>query len=133
MSIFLILIGFSTNKTWLPVNPNYKTLNLKNEMKSSKSHYSMYKRLVEARKRPVIQKGSLNISILSEDIFSFSRQATYHIFCSSLSLCQSTSTKIPQTVSVLVLFKIPNYLFICMVEGGWVSPSQNPQTGVRHL
>lgn len=118
MSIFLILIGFSTNKTWLPVNPNYKTLNLKNEMKSSKSHYSMYKRLVEARKRPVIQKGSLNISILSEDIFSFSRQATYHIFCSSLSLCQSTSTKIPQTVSVLVLFKIPNYLFICMVEGG---------------
>jgi alpha-glucosidase len=69
----LCLIGFSTNKTWLPVNPNYKVLNLKKEMKSSRSHYNMYKQLVEARKQPVIQNGSLNINILPEDVFSFSR------------------------------------------------------------
>jgi alpha-glucosidase len=69
----LFLKGFSTERTWLPVNPNYKILNLKNEMSSSKSHYSIYKSLVEARQHPVIQNGSLNISILSEDIFSFSR------------------------------------------------------------
>jgi hypothetical protein len=69
----MYLIGFSLNKTWLPVNPNYKILNLKNEMKSSRSHYIMYKRLVEVRKHPAIQNGSLNISILSEDILLFSR------------------------------------------------------------
>jgi alpha-glucosidase len=67
------LKGFSTQRTWLPVNPNYKILNLKNEMRWSNSHYSIYKRLVEARQHPVIQNGSLNISVLSEDIFSFSR------------------------------------------------------------
>jgi hypothetical protein len=69
----LLLKGFSTKRAWLPVNPNYKILNLKNEMSLSNSHYSIYKRLVEARKHPVIQSVSLNINILSEDIFSFSR------------------------------------------------------------
>jgi glycosidase len=67
------LTGFSVSKTWLPVNPNYKILNLKIEKESSRSHYSMYKRLIEAREQPALQNGSLNINILSEDVFSFSR------------------------------------------------------------
>ncbi|XP_069682934.1 maltase 2-like isoform X2 [Periplaneta americana] len=66
--------GFSTNKTWLPVNSNYKFLNLKTQMKASKSHYLIYKRLVAARKHPTIQIGSLTIHIPHADIFFFARE-----------------------------------------------------------
>ncbi|XP_050320995.1 maltase 2-like [Bactrocera neohumeralis] len=66
--------GFSTaEKTWLPVHPNYKNLNLK-QQKSEKSHYSVYKSLVELRKMPALCKGRFHAEVLNRDVFAFERE-----------------------------------------------------------
>ena len=50
--------GFSTSDhTWLPVNPNYKTVNVDSELLYISSHLSIYKRLQE--------NSALNISFFS--------------------------------------------------------------------
>ncbi|XP_025263077.1 maltase 1-like [Camponotus floridanus] len=52
--------GFSTaDSTWLPVNPNYKELNLEREIRSDESHYKIYKSLAYLhRKEPALTQGS---------------------------------------------------------------------------
>ncbi|XP_011178629.1 maltase 2 isoform X2 [Zeugodacus cucurbitae] len=66
--------GFSTaEKTWLPVHPNYKNLNLK-QQKSEKSHYSVYKSLIELRKMPALCKGRFHAEVLDRDVFAFERE-----------------------------------------------------------
>ncbi|XP_017464729.1 PREDICTED: maltase 2 isoform X2 [Rhagoletis zephyria] len=66
--------GFSSaEKTWLPVNPNYKNLNLKKQM-SEKSHYSVYKALVELRKMPALRKGRFHAEVINRDVFAFERE-----------------------------------------------------------
>nr|XP_036225275.1 maltase 2 isoform X2 [Bactrocera oleae] len=66
--------GFSTaEKTWLPVHPNYKNLNLK-QQKSEKSHYSVYKSLIELRKMPALVKGRFHAEVLDREVFAFERE-----------------------------------------------------------
>lgn len=68
-----LLLGFSTaEKTWLPVHPNYKNLNLKQQM-SGKSHYSVYKSLVKLRKMAALCKGRFHAEVLNRDVFAFER------------------------------------------------------------
>ncbi|XP_072743958.1 maltase 1-like [Anoplolepis gracilipes] len=52
--------GFSkANSTWLPVNENYKTLNLYNQIRAHESHYKIYKTLAHMhRKDPALTEGS---------------------------------------------------------------------------
>ncbi|XP_024867549.1 maltase 1-like [Temnothorax curvispinosus] len=52
--------GFSTaNSTWLPVNQNYKQLNLAKQMKAKESHYKIYKTLAFLhRTEPALTEGS---------------------------------------------------------------------------
>ncbi|PSN41543.1 Maltase 1 [Blattella germanica] len=67
--------GFSSSEsTWLPVNPNYKELNLVAEKEASRSHYHVYKDLVKARQTPTIQNGRLYTNVIADKIFSFSRE-----------------------------------------------------------
>nr|CAD7451872.1 unnamed protein product [Timema tahoe] len=78
-----VYLSFSTNATtWLPVNPNYLTLNLAAQVNAdeSESHYKVYQRLTGLRQTNTIQRGSLDTQVISELIFSFSRQVK---FCSS--------------------------------------------------
>ena len=66
--------GFSTSeKTWLPVNPNYLTLNLQAEIEASKSHYKVYQKIVATRELSTLQRGSLTTSTISEQVFAFTR------------------------------------------------------------
>nr|CAD7575117.1 unnamed protein product [Timema californicum] len=72
--------GFSTNATtWLPVNPNYLTLNLAAQVNAdeSESHYKVYQRLTGLRQTNTIQRGSLETHVISKLIFSFSRQVKF--------------------------------------------------------
>jgi hypothetical protein len=47
----------STNeKTWLPVNENYKQLNLEAQKAAQKSHYNVYKQLTYLRMNPVFDE-----------------------------------------------------------------------------
>ncbi|XP_063990420.1 alpha-glucosidase-like [Diachasmimorpha longicaudata] len=66
--------GFSTNlNTWLPVNPDYKTLNLKVQKEAEDSHFKFYQALAELRSWPTAQKGDLQTYVISDDILAISR------------------------------------------------------------
>ncbi|GFG28461.1 hypothetical protein Cfor_11357 [Coptotermes formosanus] len=66
--------GFSTSEdTWLPVNPNYKELNLAAQKLANQSHYHVYKQLVAARSHITIQTGSLRTRVIGDNVFSFLR------------------------------------------------------------
>ncbi|XP_043664362.1 maltase 1-like, partial [Vespula pensylvanica] len=59
--------GFSTsNKTWLPVHSNYKTLNLALQKNSPISHYKVFKALAALKKKPIIAHGSLEVILVTE-------------------------------------------------------------------
>ncbi|XP_011690583.1 PREDICTED: maltase 2-like [Wasmannia auropunctata] len=56
--------GFSTNEqTWLPVNGNYKDLNLAAQKDEQVSHYNVFKALTKLKKTPVIAQGSLQTAL----------------------------------------------------------------------
>ncbi|XP_012522767.2 maltase 1 [Monomorium pharaonis] len=56
--------GFSTNETtWLPINCNYKTLNLAKQKDDVISHYKIFKIMTRLKKKPIIEKGSLETSL----------------------------------------------------------------------
>lgn len=67
--------GFSSgNKTWLPVNPNYKTLNLATQQKSTTSHYGIFKKLVALKSLPIIKSGTTEVILAGENILSVVRR-----------------------------------------------------------
>ncbi|XP_055915885.1 maltase 2-like isoform X2 [Eupeodes corollae] len=71
--------GFSTaSKTWLPVNPNFKTVNLAMQMKAEKSHYKLYKKLIELKRQPTLAKGEFYPMALSRKTFAFKRELKGH-------------------------------------------------------
>ncbi|MCD8147253.1 MAG: glucohydrolase, partial [Clostridiales bacterium] len=45
--------GFTTGTPWLPVNPNYQTINLAAQIDDETSVYSWYRKLIQLRKNPV--------------------------------------------------------------------------------
>jgi alpha-glucosidase len=57
------------------VNSNYHQLNLAAQKEAPVSHYKVYQRLVELRKQPSVQRGSLQTYSASEKVFAFSRYA----------------------------------------------------------
>lgn len=66
--------GFSTaKKTWLPVADDYKTYNVENEKKDSKSFYSNYKKLVTLRKMPAFASGDFKVVHIDEHVLSYTR------------------------------------------------------------
>lgn len=67
-------LGFSNNTiTWLPVNSNYWRLNLELQRNTLKSHFQVYKRLVQLRYHPTLQHGDLTIFTLSKWVLAFTR------------------------------------------------------------
>ncbi|XP_063232110.1 maltase A1-like [Bacillus rossius redtenbacheri] len=67
--------GFSSNpRTWLPVNPNYKTLNLAAEAAAPTSHYKVYQQLNQLRRSRTVQRGSLTVRVVSEWVLAFTRE-----------------------------------------------------------
>ncbi|KAL2720255.1 hypothetical protein V1478_010521 [Vespula squamosa] len=67
--------GFSTsNKTWLPVHSNYKTLNLAVQKKSPISHYKVFKALAALKKKPIIENGSLEVILVTEKVLGVVRR-----------------------------------------------------------
>lgn len=61
--------GFSlANSTWLPVNPNYETVNVEKEKYGGHTHYSVYKDLVALRELDTLKKGDLKTEVLEEDV-----------------------------------------------------------------
>ncbi|XP_025422013.1 maltase A3-like [Sipha flava] len=70
--------GFSNKtKTWLPVNPNYVNLNVKNQYCSTtRSHLNIFKQLVELRQLEVFRSGDVNLYEVSKYVLAFSRSSS---------------------------------------------------------
>ncbi|KAK0076141.1 hypothetical protein PV325_005818 [Microctonus aethiopoides] len=67
--------GFSTNnKTWLPVNPNYKTLNLAMQKTSNVSHYAIFKKLVELKSQPIMKLGTTQLILVGNNVLGVVRR-----------------------------------------------------------
>ncbi|XP_017868310.1 PREDICTED: maltase A3 [Drosophila arizonae] len=74
--------GFSTNSsTWLPINPNYVTVNVAAETAADTSHLHLYKQLVELRKSKTLQYGTTRYAAINENVVAIKRalsgQPTY--------------------------------------------------------
>lgn len=66
--------GFSSaDRTWLPVNPNYKELNLRNQQQARRSHYKIYQSLLKLRQLPVLKNGSFVPEVVNRRVFAFKR------------------------------------------------------------
>ncbi|XP_055705153.1 maltase A3-like [Phlebotomus papatasi] len=66
--------GFSTNpKTWLPVSPLYKEVNVKVERSSRRSHYKVYRKLLQLRRTPTLQKGNVETRTHGQNVLSITR------------------------------------------------------------
>lgn len=67
--------GFSiNNKTWLPVHPNYKTINLAAQKLTAASHYNVFRRLAALKKNPVISKGTTKLVVINDIILGVIRR-----------------------------------------------------------
>ncbi|XP_070577849.1 probable maltase [Ptychodera flava] len=73
------LAGFSNgSKTWLPVHPNYETVNVEVMEKDDQSILNLFKKLTSFRadEERVIPVGEMDYVIVNEDILSYTRAAT---------------------------------------------------------
>lgn len=67
--------GFSTsNKTWLPVHPNYKTLNLASQQRTPVSHYHVFKKLIALKKNDTIRNGTTIITVIENNVLGVVRR-----------------------------------------------------------
>ncbi|KAB7666298.1 glycoside hydrolase family 13 protein [Bacillus sp. B1-b2] len=66
--------GFTTGTPWLHVNPNYKNINVKENVANSQSIFHCYKQLIQLRKNhPLIVWGEFELLKTSQDIFAYTR------------------------------------------------------------
>jgi len=73
--------GFSPNPidTWLPVNPNYKLINVENSIEDKNSLFHCYQRFLKLRKiTPALNSGKITLmdpKTLPRNIFGYTRSA----------------------------------------------------------
>lgn len=65
--------GFSTSKTWLPINPDYIYENVKDMESDSKSTMKFYKQLSELRKHDTFVSGSFESKVINEHVLAYVR------------------------------------------------------------
>lgn len=71
--------GFSTaDITWLPVNPNYVDLNLKQQKEKERSHFKLYQQLVKCRQHETFRKGSIQLLPYNEEVVTYIRELPNH-------------------------------------------------------
>ncbi|KAJ6650164.1 Maltase 2 [Pseudolycoriella hygida] len=66
-----------TNRTWLPVNSNYKKLNLELQKSWRKSTFNYYKELSELRQDDTMKEGGYESFVVNE-VFAFTRTVEGH-------------------------------------------------------
>ncbi|CAK9810393.1 Maltase 1 [Anthophora quadrimaculata] len=87
--------GFSTgNKTWLPVNPNYVTVNLEEQKKSNESHYKLYTELIKLRKSDVLMNGNLQTVVLNNDVLAVIRKTNKNAVTLLMNFNQNSSVSV---------------------------------------
>lgn len=61
--------GFSTttNKTWLPVSPDYATNNVEAQLAAENSHLKIFMKLTKLRQKPVLRQGKYEGKLVNND------------------------------------------------------------------
>ncbi|XP_017885495.1 maltase 1-like [Ceratina calcarata] len=96
--------GFSTSpKTWLPVNSNYKTLNLAAQKVAEVSHYKVFKAMVALKNSSVLTKGSAEVSVLKNKVLAVVRQLGR-----KYALLLTNVSNLPVTVNIKTTLDLPN-------------------------
>ncbi|XP_017837514.1 maltase A3 [Drosophila busckii] len=66
--------GFSSNSsTWLPINPNYVTVNVATEGAASSSHLQLYKQLHQLRQSKTLQLGNTKYAAVGDNVLGIKR------------------------------------------------------------
>lgn len=58
---------------WIPVNPNYPTLNLAEQKTATKSFFKLYQQLAQLRDDEVFVKGSFETHAFNDEVFAYKR------------------------------------------------------------
>ncbi|XP_031638870.1 maltase 1-like [Contarinia nasturtii] len=64
----------ATSKPWLPINQNYKELNVEIQRKIPRSTLNFYKQLIQIRKRDTFAYGSYTSQVFNENVFAYVRE-----------------------------------------------------------
>ena len=66
--------GFTTGTPWLALNPNYKEINVEEELKNPDSVFHTYQKLIQLRKdNPIVVWGDYELLNTSSNVFSYYR------------------------------------------------------------
>ena len=66
--------GFTTGTPWLALNPNYKEMNVEEELKNPDSVFYTYQKLIQLRKdHPIVVWGDYELLNTSSNVFSYYR------------------------------------------------------------
>ncbi len=82
--------GFSTETPWIRVNPNYKNINVKNQLDDS-SILNFYRELIELRKKnSALLSGTFKEKRITKHVFAFDREFEGVIFTILLNFSKRT-------------------------------------------
>ncbi len=105
--------GFTAGEPWLPVNPNYKEINLKIQRDDENSLYQYYRKLIALRKNPTYREtivyGILEPVFLEEDeLIAFYRKGQEQNLLVLLNYRkENRDLKLPQAYKKVVLSNLP--------------------------
>ncbi|XP_065090958.1 maltase A3-like [Ochlerotatus camptorhynchus] len=107
--------GFTNGTgTWLPVGPNYRTVNVKVQSTDTKSHLSVFKALMKLREGDTFLYGDWRTVALSEQVFAIVRDLK--ISDAYITLVNSGNSV--QTVDANSLLNhVPKMLYYAIVSG----------------
>ncbi|XP_071878987.1 alpha glucosidase 2 [Bombus fervidus] len=96
--------GFSNaTVTWLPVNDNYKDVNLQKEKNEKTSTYQLYTKLIELRKSNTLKHGSLVTKDLSKSVLAVMRESETETVSLLINISKNrTSVNLSQLGSIRV-------------------------------
>lgn len=68
--------GFTTrnaNETWLPIHPNYVSINVQSEREQQRSTYKYFQSLTALRKTKAFREGSFEAKVVNENVLAYTR------------------------------------------------------------
>ena len=109
--------GFSnSDHTWLPVNPNYISVNVDSELADPFSHLNIYKRLIEARKSDLVFDFGEFKGITVNNILAFSRSVDL-FFYQTVTFVNFNSEQVTYDFSEIFGYRFQSGLIYVSTQG----------------
>ena len=92
--------GFSQGNPWLPVNPNYPTINVAAQINDSESIFSTYQQVIQYRKQnELVVWGEYQLLDSADDVFAYLRYNETHALIVVANLSEKTTRfSYPKTI-----------------------------------